>query len=90
METDSSNCNAITERKIKHGTIRKMFEYAYDNNMINKNPVDKMKIAVKYRQVEKPKSSTQVYKIPEYENILAYPDRMYAETNDSAFIRKLS
>lgn len=66
--------------------INGMFEYAFDKHLINENPCDRLKITVKYRQVNKKTAKTEVYKDQEYKTILSYLDKMYSETGDSSFL----
>ena len=48
--------------------------------------MDKVEIGVRYRQVNKPLSETQVYKSDEYNDLMHYLDAKYAETEDDSFI----
>ena len=66
--------------------INGMFEYAFDKHLLKENPCDRLKITVKYRQVNKKTAKTEVYKNNEYNEILAYLDKMYNDTDDSVFL----
>lgn len=92
--TLQSECNRLVK---KYGMSRKewqnvktilngMFEYAYDKHAIRENPCEKLKITVKYKQVNKAPSKTQVYLEDEYEDIHLYLDAMYEETKDPVFL----
>ena len=62
------------------------FKYAVKKGIIHDNPMDKVEIGVRYRQVNKPLSETQVYKSDEYNDLMQYLDAKYAETEDDSFI----
>ncbi len=62
------------------------FKYAVKKGVIKENPMDKVEIGVRYRQVNKPLSETQVYKSDEYNDLMQYLDAKYAETEDDSFI----
>lgn len=89
-----SECNRLikkynmsqTEWKNVKTIIRGMFEYAYDKKIIRENPCDRLKITVKFKQINKKPSETQVYKTQEYQNIHEYLDCMYSEENDSVYL----
>lgn len=62
------------------------FEYAVRKKYITDNPMDNVKILVKYRQVVKKSGSTETYNTEELEALNKYLDKMYAETEDVAFL----
>ena len=63
------NLSSHTWQTIK--TIPKqMFEYAKDHRYIATNPFPELKVTVKFRQVSKPTSETQVYNTDEYHKII--------------------
>ena len=62
------------------------FKYAVKKGVISENPMDKVEIGVRYRQVNKPLSETQVYKSDEYKDLMEYLDLKYTETEDDSFI----
>lgn len=66
--------------------LRGCFEYAVRKKYIAENPMDGVKILVKYRQVVKKTGKTETYNTEELENLNHYLDRMYAETEDVAFL----
>lgn len=62
------------------------FEYAVRKKYITINPMDDVKILVKYRQVVKKTGKTETYNTEELENLNKYLDAMYAETEDTVFL----
>ena len=62
------------------------FEYAVRKQYITENPMDGVKILVKYRQVVKKTGKTETYNTEELENLNKYLDQMYTETEDVAFL----
>lgn len=62
------------------------FEYAVRKKYIADNPMDDVKILVKYRQVVKKTGKTETYNTEELENLNKYLDKMYAETEDVVFL----
>lgn len=86
-------CNSIIK---EHNLTRKewtniktilngCFEYAYRKHYITDNPLDKVNIYVKYRQVVRKTGATQTYNTDELKHLNKYLDDMYAETKDTAF-----
>ena len=63
-----------------------MFEYAVRKKYLVDNPVDKVQILVKFKQMVKKTGKTETYNSDELKELYLYLDRMYAETNDSAFL----
>lgn len=63
-----------------------MFEYAVRKKYLTENPMDKVKIQVKFKQVVRKTGATQTYNTDELENLNQYLDRMYSETEDTAFL----
>lgn len=63
-----------------------MFEYAIRKGYIDENPMDKVQILVKYRQVVKKTGKTQTYNSEELLQLNQYLDAKYAETGDTAFL----
>ena len=87
-------CNSIIK---EHNLTRKewtniktilngCFEYAYRKHYITDNPLDKVNIYVKYRQVVRKTGATQTYNTDELKHLNKYLDDMYAETKDTAFL----
>lgn len=63
-----------------------MFEYAVRKKYLVDNPVDKVQILVKFKQVVKKTGKTETYNSDELKELYLYLDRMYAETYDSIFL----
>jgi integrase len=63
-----------------------MFEYAVRKKYLSVNPMDKVKILVKFRQVVHKTGKTETYNTDELTTLNQYLDRMYQETHDTAFI----
>ena len=66
--------------------LKGMFEYAVRKKYLSENPMEKVKIHVKFRQVVKKTGSTQTYNTEELQNLNQYLDVMYTETEDSVFM----
>lgn len=62
------------------------FEYATRKKYITDNPMNDVKILVKYRQVVKKTGKTETYNTEELEDLNKYLDKMYAETEDTVFL----
>lgn len=63
-----------------------MFEYAVRKGYIDVNPMDKIFIHVKFRQVVKKTGKTQTYNSEELFLLNEYLDEKFAETKDLAFL----
>ncbi|MBE5979299.1 MAG: phage integrase family protein [Paenibacillaceae bacterium] len=63
-----------------------MFDYAVRKKYLVDNPVDKVQILVKFKQVVKKTGKTETYNSDELKDLNLYLDRMYAETHDSTFL----
>ena len=63
-----------------------MYTYAVRKRYIIDNPMDKVQIYVKYRQVVKKTGRTETYNTEELRELNQYLDKMYAETEDVAFL----
>lgn len=63
-----------------------MFEYAVRKRYLVDNPLDKVQILVKFKQVVKKTGKTETYNSDELKELTLYLDRMYAETHDTAFL----
>lgn len=63
-----------------------MYTYAMRKKYITENPVDRVQIYVKYRQVVKKTGKTETYNTEELANLNNYLDKMYAETEDTVFL----
>lgn len=62
------------------------FKYAVKKSLIAENPMEKIEIGVRFRQVAKKASSTQVYNSDEYEELQAYLESQFAEEEDESFL----
>lgn len=62
-----------------------MFEYSVRKKYLVDNPVNKVQILVKFKQVVKKTGKTETYNSDELKELNLYLDRMYAETLDSAY-----
>ena len=63
-----------------------MFQYAYRKKYIFENPMEHIKILVKFRQIVKKTGKTETYNSKELEDLNRYLDAMFVETNDSSFL----
>lgn len=63
-----------------------MFEYAKDHGYIARNPFPELKVTVKFRQVSKPTSETQVYNTNEYHNIIEDLWKSYDKKHEPRFL----
>lgn len=72
-------CNAKT---ILHG----MYEYAVRKKYLTENPMDKVRILVKFKQVVRKTGKTETYNSEELVELNKFLDRMYEETQDASFL----
>jgi len=63
-----------------------MFEYAVRKKYLTDNPLDKVQILVKFKQVVRKTGKTETYNSDELKDLNLYLDRMYTETGDTAFL----
>ncbi len=63
-----------------------MFEYAVRKKYLADNPLDRVQILVKFKQVVKKTGRTETYNSDELKELNLYLDRMYTETHDTAFL----
>jgi integrase len=63
-----------------------MFEYAVRKKYLVDNPVDKVQILVKFKEVVRKTGKTETYNSDELKELNLYLDRMYTETHDTAFL----
>lgn len=66
--------------------IRHPFIYAYKKGYIDSNPMDDLKISVKYRQPTRKKSFVQVYSKGERQILFGYLHERFAKTKHPAFL----
>ncbi len=63
-----------------------MFEFARRMKYLPENPINNIRITVKFRQIIKKTGKTQTYNTEEISAINEYLDSKYAETGDTAFM----
>lgn len=63
-----------------------MFSYAVRKKYLDENPMEKVQIHVKFKQVVRKTGKTETYNTEELKNLNEYLDRMYTETGDTAFL----
>lgn len=63
-----------------------MFEYSVRKKYLVENPMDKVKILVKFKQVVRKTGKTETYNSDELKELNLYLDLMYTETLDTAFL----
>ncbi|MFV0343128.1 MAG: tyrosine-type recombinase/integrase [Anaerocolumna sp.] len=63
-----------------------MFEYAIRKKYISVNPMEKVQILVKFKQVVRKTGKTETYNSDELKELNQYLDQMYTETNDTVFL----
>ncbi|MGN0156361.1 MAG: tyrosine-type recombinase/integrase [Lachnospiraceae bacterium] len=66
--------------------LKGMFEYAMRKKYLADNPMEKVKISVKYRQIIKKTGKTETYNTDELKELNHYLDRMYSETEDVVYL----
>lgn len=89
-----SECNRIVKdfnlsRKEWGNTktiLNGMFQYAVRKKYLSENPMDKIQIHVKFKQIVRKTGKTETYNTDELENLNQYLDRMYIETEDTVFL----
>lgn len=63
-----------------------MYDYAIRKKYLTENPMDKVQILVKFRQVIRKTGKTETYNTEELTEINNFLERMYEETQDSSFL----
>lgn len=63
-----------------------MYSYAVRKKYLTENLMNKVEIHVKFKQVVRKTGKTQTYNTDELESLNQYLDRMYTETEDTAFL----
>lgn len=63
-----------------------MYMYAVRKKYLPENPMDKVQIYVKYRQVVKKTGKTETYNTDELKELNQYLEKMYTETEDTVFL----
>lgn len=66
--------------------LKGMFEYALDKEFIEKNPMDRVHISVKFRQVQRKTGKTETFNTEEQKALHAYLEKKFTETQDLAFL----
>lgn len=66
--------------------LKGMFEYAVDKELIDRNPMEKVRITVKFRQIQRKTGKTETFNTEERKELDAYLDKMYQETDDIVFL----
>lgn len=66
--------------------LKGMFEYAVRKGYLTQNPLEKISITVKYRQVVKKTGKTQTYNTDELEDLNTYLNCKYTETEDTIYL----
>lgn len=62
------------------------FGYAVRKKYLAENPMDKVQIHVKFKQIVKKTGKTETYNSDELKNLNLYLDKMYTETQDTIFL----
>lgn len=63
-----------------------MYSYAIRKKYLLENPIEKVQIHVKFKQIVKKTGTTETYNTDELKKLNQYLDRMYTETNDTIFL----
>ena len=63
-----------------------MYTYAVRKKYLTENPMDKVQIYVKYRQIVKKTGKTETFNTQELKDLNQYLDKMYAETEDTVYM----
>ena len=66
--------------------LKGMYEYAVRKKYLTENPMDKVKILVKFKQVVRKTGKTETYNTDELKQLNEYLDRMYSDTHDTVFL----
>lgn len=72
-------CNAKT-------ILNGMFDYAMRKRYLQENPLERIEIHVRFRQVVRKTGKTETYNTEEQNSINTFLDRMYAETGDTSYL----
>lgn len=72
-------CNAKT-------ILNGMYNYAVRKKYLADNPMNKVQVLVKFRQVVRKTGKTETYNSEELKDINLFLDQMYAETSDASFL----
>lgn len=72
-------CNAKT-------ILNGMYDYAMRKRYLQENPLERIEIHVRFRQVVRKTGKTETYNTEEQESINTFLDRMYTETGDTSYL----
>lgn len=72
-------CNAKT-------ILNGMYAYAMRKKYLRENPLEKVQIHVKFRQIVRKTGKTETYNTEEMEKLIAFVDRLYEETSDTSYL----
>lgn len=72
-------CNAKT-------ILNGMYEYAVRKKYLAENPMSKVQILVKFKQIVRKTGKTETYNSEELAELNSFLDRMYEETQDASFL----
>ncbi len=63
-----------------------MFGYAMDKEMISSNPMDRLKISVKFRQIPRKTGKTETFNTAELNDLTHYLEEKFHETEDIIYL----
>lgn len=63
-----------------------MFQYAYDKKYLDFNPMNDVKITVKFRQVNKKSGTSETFQTAERDLLMRYFDDAYIQSGDSVYL----
>ena len=66
--------------------INGVYKYAIRQGYIDANPMDRVEISVKFRQIVKKTGKTQTYNTEELADLNEYLDEMFSKTGDASFM----
>ena len=66
--------------------LKGMFEFAYDKHYITINPMERVRITVRFKQVKKKTGKTETYNTEELNELREYLEEQFAETSDTIFL----
>ena len=63
-----------------------MFDLAFRKHEIKENPMEDVRIMVKFRQVNRKTGESETYNTEELESLMKYLDLKYQETHESVYL----
>lgn len=69
--------------------LRGMYEYAYEKGYVKSNIMDRVRIRVKFRQENRKSGAEETFDTAERDELIAYLNRKYLDTADSAYLAVL-